>query len=40
MATQSASSTRFKVGDVARRIISNWPVTNHRLVDISGEVQS
>lgn len=40
MSTQSASSTRSKVGDIARSINSNWPVPNHRLVGIVGEVQS
>lgn len=40
MSTQSASSLRIKVGDIARCINSKWQVPTQRLVDIVGEVQS
>ena len=40
MSTQSASSTRFKVGDFARINNSKWLALNHRLVEIEGQVQS
>lgn len=40
MSTQSASSTRLKVGEIAHSKDSNWPVPNQRLVAIFGEVQS
>ena len=40
MSKQSASSPRFKVGDIARSINSKWQELNYRLVEIVVEVQS